>query len=99
MAEGRKVYSRYIYNRGLETFWKGDPAEAGSQYRSIVITSDQFNSTQGIFQILALEGVGKGIEGGKFAGTNGDPKVLFDKDIQDLDKASKQFKELVTEAQ
>ena len=61
MAKERKTYARYIYNRGLQTFWKGDAANAGSRFRSIAIASDQFNSTEGTFQVYALEGVGKGI--------------------------------------
>ena len=99
MAQERKPHSRYIFNRDLETLWRGDPAQAGSQYRSIAITSDQFNSTQGLFQIIALEGVGKGIESGKFAGTKNDPHVLCDEDFSGLDAAADKFAELVKQAQ
>jgi hypothetical protein len=99
MEEERKIYSRYVFNRGLQTLWKGDAAITGSQFRSIAITSDEFNSTQGIFQVLALEGIGKGIEGGKFAGSRGDPQVLFDKDFRGLDEAGKKFGELVVAAE
>jgi hypothetical protein len=82
MEKERKIYSRYVFNRGLQTLWKGDAAKAGSQFRSIAITSDEFNSTQGIFQVLALEGIGRGIKDGKFAGSKDDPKVLFDSSIR-----------------
>lgn len=95
----RKIYSRYIFNRGLPTLWKGDAARAGSQFRSIAITSDEFNSTQGIFQVFALEGIGNGLENGKFAGSRDDPKVLFDKDSRGLDEAGKKFDELVVAAE
>jgi hypothetical protein len=95
----RKIYSRYVFNRGLQTLWKGDAAKTGSQFRSIAITSDEFNSTQGIFQLLALEGIGEGIQDGKFAGSNDDPKVLFDNDFRSLDEAGKKFDELVVAAE
>jgi hypothetical protein len=98
MAEVRKVYSRYIFNRGLVTLWKGDPATPGALYRSIVLTSPDFNSTAAVFQVLALEGAGKGIEGGKFAGPQGEARVLFDKDFNG-EEAAKQFNDLVTEAE
>jgi|GEM_PF-3612233 len=99
MKKDRKVYSRYIFNRGLQTLWKGDAAAPGSLFRSVAITSDEFNSTQGIFQVLLLEGTGKGIKDGKFAGTDGDPKIVFDQDIKGLDEAGKKFAELVAESQ
>ena len=99
MKKDRKVYSRYIFNRGLQTLWKGDASVAGSPFRSIAITSDEFNSTQGTFQILALEGLGKGVHDGKFAGSDGDPKILFDEDVKGLDAAGKRFDELVTQAE
>lgn len=95
----RKIYSRYIYNRGLQTLWKGDAANPGSFYRTISITTDQFNSTVGVFQVIALEGAGKGIENGKFAGTEGDPKILFDKDFNGMDAAAEQFGKLVKDAE
>lgn len=99
MEKERKIYSRYVFNRGLQTLWKGDAAKAGSQFRSIAITSDEFNSTQGIFQVLALEGIGRGIQDGKFAGSKDDPKVLFDKDFHGLDEAGKRFDNLVLAAE
>jgi hypothetical protein len=99
MEKERKIYSRYVFNRGLQTLWKGDAAKPGSQFRSIAITSDEFNSTQGIFQVLALEGIGRGIQDGKFAGSRDDPKVLFDKDFRGLDEAGQHFHEFVIAAE
>ena len=98
MTTERRVYSRYIFNRGLQTLWKGDAAVVGSQFRSVVITSDEFNSTQGTFQVFALEGVGRGIKDGKFAGSEAVPTVLFDQDVQGLDAAGTKFNELVADA-
>jgi hypothetical protein len=99
MKKERKIYSRYVFNRGLQTLWKGDAAENGSQFRSIAITSDEFNSTQGIFQVLALQGIGKGIQDGKFTGSKDEPEVLLDQDFRGLDEAGKKFDELVAEAE
>ena len=99
MAAERKIYSRYIINRGLTTLWKGDPATPGVLYRSIVLTSPDFNSTAGLFQVLALEGAGKGVENGRFAGPQGEARVLFDMDLDGLDEAAKQFDVLVKDAE
>src|SRR5436190_1893285 len=99
MSSERKIYSRYIFNRGLTTLWKGDPAVAGASFRSIVLTSPDFNSTGATFQVLALEGLGRGIEDGKFAGSQAEPQVLFDKDFNGLQSAANAFDELVKDAE
>ena len=99
MKDDRKIYSRYIFNRGLQTLWKGDASVPGSQFRSVAITSDAFNSTQAIFQVLMLEGIGDGIKNGKFAGTKGGPNVLFDTDVEGLDAAGKKFEEFVSDSE
>ncbi len=67
--------------------------------RSIALTLNEFNSTFGVFQVLALEGTGSGIENGKFAGPQGDPRILFDEDFQGINDAAKQFGELVKNAE
>jgi hypothetical protein len=95
----RKPYARYFYNRGLQTFWKGDAAKPGSHFRSVAIAADNFNSTVGTFQVYALEGIGRGIENGRFAGSEDNPRVIFDEDFQGLDRAARKFKELVEGAQ
>jgi hypothetical protein len=46
-----------------------------------------------------LEGTGDGIKDGKFAGTKGDPNVLFDTDVQSLDVAGRNFEALVSESE
>jgi len=99
MPKERKVYSRYIFNRGLQTLWKGDAAVAGSKFRSIAITSDDFNSTQETFQVFALEGIGSGVKDGKFVRSEDEPTTLFDEDFKDLDAAAKKFGELVNHAE
>jgi hypothetical protein len=65
----------------------------------VVITSDEWNSTEGTFQVLALEGIGKGIQNGKLAISQDETQVLFDNDFQAFDAAEKKFKELVEDAQ
>jgi hypothetical protein len=95
MKKERKFYARYHIVRGHQSLWKGDAAQAGSQFRSVVITSDEFNSTQGTFQVYALEGIGKGIQDGKFVGTEDDPTLLMDEDFQGADAAGKRFHEIL----
>jgi len=99
MARARKHYSRYFIVRGIQTLWKGDPAETGSQFREVVITSNEFNSTLGTFQVYGLEGVGNGIQNGKFATSDDEPRVLFDQDFEGLEVAGKKFGEIIKQAQ
>ncbi|HTA22399.1 MAG TPA: hypothetical protein VK763_02615 [Terriglobales bacterium] len=99
MTKERKVYSRYVFNRGLQTLWKGDAAAAGSQFRSLAITSDDFNSTQAVFQVLVLEGTGSGVNDGKLIPSENGPTVLFDEDFRGLDDAARKFGELVADAE
>jgi hypothetical protein len=49
--------------------------------------------------VLALEGIGRGIQDGKFTSLQNDPKVLFDKDFGDLDEAGKKFDEFILAAE
>jgi hypothetical protein len=99
MVSERKIYARYIYNCGLRTYWKGDASKAGSQFRSIAMTTDAFANTEAVYQVYALEGTGNGVVNGKFAGTKGDTSVIFDKDFQGMDAKAKQFAEVANDAQ
>jgi len=99
MAKEPKPYARYYIVRGHQTLWRGDAAEAGSEFRELVITSNEFNSTQGTFQLFALEGTGTGIKDGKLAVAESEPKVLCDQDFQGLEAAAKKFGEVVKEAE
>lgn len=99
MAKARKHYSRYYIVRGDQTLWKGDPAEKGSQFRQFLITSNEFNSTLGTFQVYGLEGTGNGIQNGKFATSDDEPRILFDQDFQGLEAAGKQFDDLVKQTE
>lgn len=95
----RKHYSRYFIVRGNQTLWKGDAAEKGSQFRQFVITSNEFNSTLGTFQVYGLEGTGNGIQNGKFATSDDEPRVLFDQDFVGLEAAGNKFGDLIKQAQ
>jgi hypothetical protein len=99
MATAKKHYARYYIVRGLQTMWAGDAANPGSLFREFVITSNEFNSTQGKFQVYGLEGASGGIKDGKFAASDAEPTVLFDQDFDGLDSAAKQFEQLVGETQ
>lgn len=99
MEEARKSYARYFIVRGLQTMWRDDPSKPGSPFREFVITSNEFNSTLGIFQVYGLEGASGGIKNGKFAPSENPPGVLFDKDFNGLDAAVIQFEQLVAEAE
>lgn len=99
MSTDKASFSRYFINRGLTTLWKGDAAEPGASFRSIVLTSPDFNSTSGPFQVLALEGTGAGVKDGRFAGTQGTTKVLFDEDRDGAEKAAEQYKALIEAAE
>lgn len=99
MARAHKHYSRYYLVRGNQALWRGNPAEDGSKFRQFLITSNEFNSTLGTFQVYGLEGTGKGIQNGKFATSDEEPTVLFDGDFNGLEPASKKFSELVAQAQ
>jgi hypothetical protein len=94
----RKIYSRYHIVRGNHAYWKGDPTVAGSMFRQILITSDEFNSTLGIFQVYALENVAAGIKEGKFT-TADNPKLLSDDDFEGFEAAAKKFDELARAAE
>jgi len=99
MSAEKKIYSRYIINRGLWTLWKGDPAVAGSRYRSIAITSSESTSIVAMFQVFETEGIGRGFENGKFAGVEGESQLLFDQDFNRMDAASKKVEERLAKAE
>ncbi len=99
MPSERRPYARYYIIRGHQALWKGDPAENGAQFRQLAITSNEFTSTQGIFQVYGLEGTGTGIRDGKLTISDNDPKILVDADFNGLDAAVTKFTEIVREAE
>lgn len=74
---------------------EGDPAVSGSKFRQILVTSNEWNSTEGVFQVYGIEGTGKGTSGGKLAILDAEPIFLFDGDFQGLEIAGKKFDELL----
>jgi len=98
MQKERKPYARYYIVRGHQALWRGDPAEKGSRFRGFAITSNEFFSTTGTFQVYGLEGTGEGIRDGKLATSESEPTVLFDEDFQGLDGAGKKFDELLKQS-
>jgi hypothetical protein len=99
MATAKKHYARYYIVRGEQTMWAGDAAEAGSPFRQFVITSNEFNSTLGTFQVYGLEGASGGIKDGRFAPSDAEPTVLFDQDFNGLESAARRFEQLIADAQ
>jgi hypothetical protein len=99
MTRARKYYSRYYIVRGNQALWKDDPANKGSQSRQFAITSNEFNSTIGTFQVYGLEGLSNGIQNGKFATSDDEPRLLFDEDFQGLEAARNKFDDLLNTAQ
>jgi hypothetical protein len=98
MNMAKKSYARYFIIRGNHALWNGDPAVSGSQFRQVVITSNEWNSTEGTFQVYAIEGTGRGIVGAELSVLL-EPTVLFDGDFQGLDAAGEKFERIVNEAQ
>jgi hypothetical protein len=64
-----------------------------------VITSNDFTSTQGTFQVYGLEGASAGVKDKRFATSDAEPTILFDKDFNGLESAVKEFDRLVVEAE
>jgi hypothetical protein len=98
MATAKKYYSRYYIVREMQTLWAGDAANPGSRFRQFVITSNQFTSTLGTFQVYGLAGASGGVKDGKFTTSDEEPTVLFDQDFNGLDSAAKQYERLIAEA-
>lgn len=98
MTTARKVYARYNIVRDHEAMWAGDAANPGSLFRQFVITSNEFTSTLGTFQVYGLSGASGGIKNGKFNTSDEEPTVLFDQDFNGLDSAAKQYEQLIADA-
>jgi hypothetical protein len=88
MANTEKPYARYYIVRKCQTMCRGD-AKAGSSFRQFVITSNDWISTLGKFQVLGLEGVSGNVT----------VNVLIDEDFNGLDAAAREFKAQVGEAE
>lgn len=94
----QKEYARYPVVRSHQALWKGDPAKQGSQFRQIVIASENFNSTAGMFQVYSLDATGKGLPNGSFGIAKDELNLIFDGDFKGIDAAGAKFRELRDEA-
>jgi hypothetical protein len=97
--EENKSYSKYYIIRGNLALWKGDPAESGTKFRQVIITSNEWNSSQGTFQVYAIEGTSKGIQERKLAIADDGPALLFDEDCRGLGAARERCSRLIQEAE
>ncbi|HTA22836.1 MAG TPA: hypothetical protein VK763_04835 [Terriglobales bacterium] len=95
----KRIYSRYHINRGNTALWNGDPTEPGSTFRQIIITSDDWNSTAAIFQVLSLQGTSKGLKDSGLAIDDNEVEVLFDEDRHGLKSATDKASELIKQAE
>jgi hypothetical protein len=98
MKEEKKFYAKYPFVRANQALWKGNPSEPGTQFRQVVMTSDEWMTNQGMFQVYALEAMGNGIVEGKFF-ISPNPVVLFDDDFKASETAGEKFRQIVKEAQ
>ncbi|HTT18992.1 MAG TPA: hypothetical protein VMG82_08600 [Candidatus Sulfotelmatobacter sp.] len=94
----KRIYSRYDIVRGQTTLWRGNVHEKGSHFLELVITSNEFNSTQGVFQVLAFQGIGAGIVDGELK-TEDNTNVLVDRDFNGLDAALNEVQKITAHAQ
>jgi hypothetical protein len=100
MANAKKIYNRYPIVRRSKRMRRGGLAEPGSLFREFVITSHEYPpSTLGTFQVYGLQGGAGVLKDGKLVPSDEEPAVLFGKDFDDLDSATKQFDQLIAEAQ
>jgi|ERR1043166_2588147 hypothetical protein len=97
MGEEKKIFSRYYIVRENQALWTGNAAENGARFRQICMTSNEWMSSFGIFQVYCLQGTGQGLKDGILQ--VGPPELLFDGDFQGLPDADKKFQELVKQAE
>jgi hypothetical protein len=97
MPEKKEIFSRYYIVRGNRTLWVGNAVEDGARFRQVCITSNEWASPFGVFQVYCLQGTGQGLKDGTLH--VGPPELLFDNDFQGQADAEKQFAELVKQAE
>jgi GNAT superfamily N-acetyltransferase len=96
MPEEKKIFARYYIVRGNQALWIGDAAENGARFRQICITSNDWASPFGVFQVYCLQGTSKGLKDGTLQ--IGPPELLFDGDFQGQGDADRKFNELIEQA-
>jgi|SRR6185437_3609652 len=93
----KKIFARYYIVRGNQALWIGNAAENGARFRQVCMTSDEWASSFGVFQVYCLQGTSEGLERGALR--VGQPELLFDADFEGQPNADKKFQELIQEAQ
>jgi hypothetical protein len=94
--KNRHSYARYPIIRGSESFFNGDFSTNGTKCRQIMISSNEFASIHGTFQVYCVEGVSHGIVDGELS-VPLPYSLLFDVDFNDFDAAKTKFTELIEE--
>ena len=69
----------------------------GARFRQVCMTSNEWASSFGVFQVYCLQGAGHGLKDGTLQ--VGPPELVFDADFQGQADADKKFDELVKQAQ
>jgi hypothetical protein len=97
MPEKKEIFARYYIVRGNRALWIGNAADDGARFRQVCMTSNDWASPFGVFQVYCLQGTGQGLKGGILH--VGPPELLFDGDFQDQADADKKFTGLVKQAE
>ena len=92
-------FARYYVVRSNVALWNGDPAAMGTEFRQVVVTSNQWNDTRGSFQVYALRGIGDGLVEGNLSVPKDTFELLFDQDFDGFDAATEKARALVEEYQ
>jgi hypothetical protein len=90
-------FARYYVVRGNVALWNGDPAAVGTEFRQVVVTSNQWNDARGAFQVYALKGIGDGLVEGNLSVPKDTFELLFDQDFEGFTAATDKAKALVEE--
>ena len=93
----KKIFSRYYIVRSNQALWIGNAVEDGTRFRQVCMTSDEWASPFGVFQVYCLQGVSHGLKDGTLQ--VGPPELIFDGDFQGQADADKKFEELVSQAE
>jgi hypothetical protein len=98
MSDQEQVYSRYLIVRAHGLFWNGDPSKSGSRFREFFITSDDWSSMAGTFQVFGIEGTSNRLQDGFLVISDDSKNLIFDGDFAGLEAAEVKYKQLVAEA-
>jgi hypothetical protein len=78
--------------------WEGAPPKDGSRFREFFITSDEWSSMAGAFQVYCVEGVSNKLNDGFLAISDDNKQLMFDEDFVGFEAADMKYKELVAVA-